>query len=178
MVNETREVFDMNKETLHKIRIKNDYNLMRCMQNHPVVSWVATKGNAPYIEEYLLTIKLKIYINKTEVTDCEIIRLTLPLDYPFVAPIVVIESSPIFHPDWWYESRRWNCGCYHARESLFDFTVRMMKSLQYRADSINPYSPCSREAANWYIENKDNHDMFPTDNQELPMISANLDATD
>ena len=55
------------------------------------------------------------YINKTEVTDYEIIRLTLPSDYPFVAPILVMESSPISHPDWWYESKRWNCGCYDTR---------------------------------------------------------------
>ena len=36
---------------IRKIRLENDYKDMLAIQNKPYLSWKATKGIAPYVEE-------------------------------------------------------------------------------------------------------------------------------
>ena len=42
-------------------RLAADFADMLTIQDRPYLSWIATKGELPYAQEYLLTIKLRTY---------------------------------------------------------------------------------------------------------------------
>lgn len=134
--------------------------------NNSIISWTATKGTEPYVEEYLLTINVRTYDSPDTVINQCIVKIILPLQYPNVAPLVTMENPVIFHPNWWTNGR-WSSGCYNPTESLGNFVKRMVKSIQFNSEHVAPYDSCNKAATKWYLENIH---LFPSDTQELPDI--------
>lgn len=152
---------------LHKIRIATDYKEMCRIATSPMVSWVATKGKAPYVEEYVLTIKVRTYSGPDKVMNQCKVRITLPPNYPQNAPETRMEGVLVFHPNW-YKSGKYCCGKYASSESLGNYVLRMIQSLQYDPQITNPNSAANPDAKTWYLNNKHNKKMFPSDKQPLP----------
>lgn len=160
----------MDIRELHKTRIKNDYNEMINIAKSPMVSWVATKGTAPYVEEYLITINVRTYSGPgTIMNQCKV-RISLPANYPQVAPNTTMEGTVVYHPNWW-ENGKWCCGTYKMTESLGNYVVRLLQTLQFDPIVTNPNSPANHDAKNWYLNNKS---LFPSDHQPLPNPNAQI----
>ena len=158
----------MNISELHRTRIANDYKEMCCIQSSPMVSWVATKGVAPYIEEYLLTINVKTYCSPTKTMNQCKVRIVLPPNYPTVAPNAIMEGTMVYHPNWFQNTHRWCCGNYRMSESLGNYVVRMIQTLQFDPVVTFPDDPADKKIASWYKEHMNDKKMFPTDKQPLP----------
>jgi hypothetical protein len=71
-----------------------------------------------------------------------------------------------FHPNWW-ESGKWCYGTWMPSESLGNFVIRMIKTLQFDQSITNPESPANRDANVWYLSNKYSG-WFPCDKQQPP----------
>ena len=160
----------MNLAQLHRTRLENDYKEMRRIANSPMVSWVAEKGKAPYVEQYLLTIKVRTYSGPGKIMEQCKVRISLPTDYPKVAPNTEMIGTVVYHPNWW-ENGRWCCGTYKMTESLGNYVVRLIQTLQFDPVVTNPSSPANRDAKDWYLKNKE---LFPSDHQPLPNPNAQI----
>ena len=155
----------MNIKELHRTRIKTDYEEMLTIPANPVLSWKATKGIAPYIEEYLLTIKVRTYSAPGKImNECKV-RVSIPENYPTVAPVAYMEGTKVFHPNW-FTSGKYCGGLNHPTESLKSYIMRMIQTLQYDPAITNPRSPANPEANSWFLKNKH---LFPSDKQPLPI---------
>jgi len=135
------------------------------------ISWVATRGNAPYIEEYLITVNVRTIIGAgkgmPQYRESSIISVTLPADYPRGKPKTLMKSSQQpFHPNWWPDGR-WCEGSWAMSEGLGDYVIRMVKTLQFDPDITNEHSPANGDAKIWYILRK-NSGIFPCDRTKLP----------
>lgn len=158
-------------QEIRRIRLANDYKQM-CNIKGSVISWVATKGIAPYIEEYKITINVRTIIGVgsgvPQYRDSSTVLVTLPPDYPRKPPKTVMVSSPQpFHPNW-YTTKNWCFGSWSMSEALGDHVIRMVKTLQFDPDITNEYSPANREANSWYKSKKNNSGLFPCDRTKLP----------
>ncbi len=154
-------------KNLRMKRLESDYKEMLKLLSCPKIKWTAIRGKPPHVEEYLVTLNFHTYrTDKTTMDSCKI-RITLSDIYPKVAPIAVMIEPKIFNPNW-FSSGRWCCGKYYSKESLGDFVIRMIRSIQFDPIITNPNSPANKEAAKWYIENID-RGIFPTDNSILPI---------
>lgn len=150
-------------------RLARDYREMLKIQNRPYLSWVATKGEVPYVEEYLLTVNIRTYALSVKsgmytvgaIHHCTI-KVTLWDSYPHIAPNIRMLSVPsVFHPDWYSKgtycsSLPWNCD-----DSLKEYVMRMIKTLLYEPSIIQTKSPANYKALDWYQKNQDNADWFP-----------------
>lgn len=160
----------MTIQELHRKRISNDYKEMCKLRESPMISWTAVKGKAPYIEEYLLTIKVNTYSGPDiPMKQCKV-RITLPPQYPNVAPETRMEGTLVYHPNW-YTSGRWCCGSYRPTESLGSYVIRLIQTLQYDKTVTNENSPANSDASAWYRSNKESG-RFPSDKQPLPMLTG------
>ena len=157
----------MDIRQLHKVRIKHDYEQMCRLKTSHMIDWVATKGTAPYIEEYLLTINVRTYKAKNVTMNQVKVRIKLDPAYPNVAPVTKMEGTLVYHPNWWSDGK-YCCGHYAPTESLGAYVNRMIQTLQYDHAVTNPGSPANRDAAAWYTANKNNRSLFPCDKQNLP----------
>lgn len=161
-------------QEIRRIRLANDYKQMCNIQGN-IISWVATKGSAPYVEEYLLTAHVRTIIGvggrTPQYRDTSEIRVTLPPDYPVKPPKIVMTSSPQpFHPNWWPQ-KNWCYGTWSPAEALGDHVIRMIKTLQFDMDITNENSPANPEANTWYISQKSSG-LFPCDRTKLPDPSS------
>ena len=157
----------MNIAELHRIRIASDYNEMCQIARSPMVSWTATKGEAPYVEEYLLTIKVRTYSGPNKIMNSCKVRITLPANYPQVKPVTKMEGTLVFHPNWFTDGG-YCCGDYRPKESLGNYVVRLIETLQYNRQITNEKSAANQTANRWYLNNRGNKDLFPSDKQPLP----------
>ena len=157
----------MDIRQLHKIRIKNDYEQMCRLKTSPMIDWVAVKGTAPYIEEYLLTINVRTYKAQNVTMNQVKVRIKLDPTYPDVAPVTKMEGTLVYHPHWFTDGR-FCCGTYVKTQQLGDYVVAMIQSLQYDHALINPRSPANYDAMKWYLDNKNNRTLFPCDKQVPP----------
>lgn len=161
-------------------RLAQDYREMMKIQERPYLSWIATKGDLPCAEEYLLTVGIRTYVYCAKagvhtvgaIRRC-MIRVTLRDSYPNVAPYIkMLDLPPVFHPDWYSK------GTYCSREpwspdiSLKDFILRMIASLQYDPALIRTDAPANYKALDWYLKNKDDPALFPSDTTPLTENSA------
>ena len=160
----------MNLAELHKIRLASGYKEMCRIANSPMVSWKATKGEAPYVEEYLLTINVRTYSGPGKIINTCKVRISIPANYPQVAPITIMEAPIVFHPNWWSDGR-WCCGKYKITESLGNYVVRLIQTLQFDPIVTNPDSAANHDAKKWYLDNKN---LFPSDKQPLPNPDAQI----
>ncbi len=156
-------------------RLSSDYREMMKIQDRPYLSWIATKGELPYAEEYLLTVKLRTYalsvrsgVHTVGVIDRCVIRITLWDSYPAVAPYVrMLNLPPVFHPDWYSKGTYSPHTPWDPATSLKDFVVGMLKALRYDPERIDTTSPANYKALDWFLKNRDNDKLFPSDTTVL-----------
>ena len=155
-----------------RIRLKNDHEAMENIRT-PWLSWRATRGTPPHVEQYEIEIRLKTIIDsRPSYRDQHVVRVTLGPDYPLTAaPLTEMLTRPApFHPNWW-TSGRWCYGTWLVYESLGAHVVRMIQTLQYNEEITNPASPANAEAKTWYLANR-NRGWFPCDRTPLPDPTA------
>ena len=161
-------------------RLASDYREMLKIQNRPYLSWIATKGELPYAEEYLLTVTLRTYALSVVsgrytvgvIRRCTV-RVTLWDSYPDVAPnIKMVSVPPVFHPNWYSKgtycpSERWRPEC-----SLKDHILRMLGTIRYDPSLIQTDAPANYKALSWYRKQRDSAALFPSDPTALTENSA------
>lgn len=157
----------MTPQEIRNIRLANDYKEM-CNIRGSIVQWIPTKGVAPYIEEYELTINIKSIVGDSpNYRSNHVIRVTLPANYPNGAPDINMISQPyVFHPNW-FSGGKWCYGSWFMSETLGNHVIRMIRTLQYDKDITNENSPANHDAKNWYLS-KFNSNLFPCDRSNLP----------
>lgn len=158
-----------------KDRLAADFNEMLKIQNRPYLSWIVTKGEIPYAQEYLLTVSVRTYAITLRshrytvgATQRCMIKLTLWDSYPVAAPSVrMLDIPPVFHPNWYSHgsycpSQPWEPDC-----SLKDYVLRMIGTLCYDPALVELTAPANYKALDWYLKNRDNTALFPSDPSEL-----------
>lgn len=156
-------------------RLSSDYREMMKIQDRPYLSWIATKGELPYAEEYLLTVKLRTYalsvrsgVHTVGVIDRCVIRITLWDSYPHTAPYVkMLNLPPVFHPDWYSKGTYSPHTPWDPATSLKDFVAGMLKTLRYDPERIDTTAPANYKALDWFLKNRDNDKLFPSDTTVL-----------
>ncbi len=156
-------------------RLSSDYREMMKIQDRPYLSWIATKGELPCVEEYLLTVKLRTYalsvrsgVHTVGVIDRCVIRITLWDSYPAVAPYVrMLNLPPVFHPDWYSKGTYSPHTPWDPATSLKDFVAGMLKTLRYDPERIDTTAPANYKALDWFMKNRDNDKLFPSDTTVL-----------
>ena len=156
-------------------RLKADFTEMLKIQNRPYISWTAAKGELPYVEEYLLTVKLRTYALslKDGVHTVGVLRrctvgITLWDSYPYTAPYIrMLSLPPVFHPSWYSRgvycpTDPWEPDC-----PLKDHVMKMLKTLQYEPSVIQAEAPANCKALDWYMKNRDDTALFPSDKTQL-----------
>jgi len=151
-----------------RIRLKNDYqtmvNIKRPWLNYKIIS-----GTIPYIEQYVIDLKLKIIVGRgPKFTNSHRISIILPATYPHnSAPqIRYLDSPKPFHPNW-FTSGNWCYGTWLIHESLGEHVIRMIQTLQYDLQITHEGSPANSDANSWFKDNLSNG-IFPSDKTELP----------
>jgi ubiquitin-protein ligase len=150
-----------------RIRLGNDHNEMLNIKGD-VIQWKSVKGEAPYVEAYELTVKIRTIISsQPSYRNEHIIYLELPNGYPREAPTISMRTTPPpFHPNW-YLNGRWCFGSWDLSEGLGHHVIRMIRTLQFDPDITNTNSPANGDASSWYTSNK-NREFFPPDRTILP----------
>ena len=162
-------------------RLLSDRLGMLELQDRPYMSWTAIKGEPPYIEEYLLDIKLRTYVltsgrgmYNVGVTDRCLVKVTLWDSYPHVAPnIKMLNIPPVFHPDWYSKGTYCSAEPWSPDTPLKDWIKRMLRTLTYDPSVIaESGAPANYKALEWFMKNRDNAGLFPSDDTALTPNSA------
>lgn len=162
---------DANSFQSRNERLATDYREMLTIQDRPYLSWIAAKGEIPYVEEYLLTVRLRTYVLGTRddryvvgVTDRCTVRITLWDSYPYIAPgIRMLSIPPVFHPDWYSKGTYCSSVPWRPGTSLKDHVMRMLMTLKYEPSVMETKTPANYKALDWYEKNRDNSALFPSD---------------
>lgn len=158
-------------QELRTIRLGNDYKEMLRIRGD-IISWKPLRGTAPHVEEYEITINVHTICGidpsgRPIYRDRNTVQLSISENYPITAPQIVMTTRPApFHPNWW-DTGKWCYGTWMPSESLGNFVIRMVKTLQFDQSITNPNSPANREANDWYLRNS-NSRLFPCDKRQLP----------
>ena len=125
-----------------------DYREMLQLQDRPYLSWIVTKGEPPYAEEYLLTVRIRTYALSatadryivSTIDKCTI-RITLWDSYPKIAPNTkMLNMPPVFHPNWYSKGTYCPSTLWQESDSLKDYVKRMLGTLTYDP-SLFPCDP-------------------------------------
>ena len=156
-------------------RLKRDFYEMLKIQDRPYLSWIAVKGEPPYAEEYLLTVRLRSYALSAQrgrytvsvINGCTV-RVTLWDSYPNIAPnIRMLSMPPVFHPSWYSKGAYCPPEQWSPDRSLKDCVMRMLGTIKYAPELIGSFAPANYKALDWFERNKDNDAWFPSDDTEL-----------
>lgn len=156
-------------------RLAADYREMLKIQNRPYCSWIVTKGEPPYAEEYLLEIRLRSYILSAtrdryvvRTADKWMIKVELWDSYPNVAPnIRMLSIPPVFHPDWYSKGTYCSSEPWSPESSLKDYVKRLIGAVSYDPSLINSEYPANYKALEWFMKNRENDSLFPSDSADL-----------
>ena len=158
-----------------KDRLAADFHEMLYIQDRPYCSWIATKGELPYAEEYLLTIRVRTYALKTDegrfivgtIRQCTV-KVSLWDSYPQVAPYIrMLSLPPVFHPDWYARGTYCSPVAWQPDASLKDYVKRMIATLQYAPELIGDVAPANYKALSWFEKHRDDEGLFPSDSFAL-----------
>lgn len=151
-----------------RIRLANDHVSMENIRRD-WLGWKAVSGIPPQVDGYELSIKVRTIISSAPTyRDTHTIHLSLPSDYPNSPPQARMTTAPPpFHPNWFTDGRwcpgPWGVG----HESLGEFVVRLIQTLQYNLYITNERSPANVTARDWYVQNQ-TRGLFPCDRTPLP----------
>ena len=155
-------------------RLAADYRDMLKIQDRPYLSWVAVKGELPYVEEYLLTVKLRSYALGVSsgryvvgVVDRCTVKVTLWDSYPNVAPNVrMLSLPPVFHPAWYSKGTYCPPVPWRKDASLKDYVMQMLRTIRYEPELMDAAAPANYKALDWYLKHRDSG-LFESDQTEL-----------
>ena len=156
-------------------RLAADYRDMLSIQDRPYLSWIATKGEPPYAEEYLLNVKARSYALTAgsgiytvgAIRSC-IVRVTLWDSYPHIAPHIRMLNVPsVFHPDWYSMGTYCSSAPWRPDLTLKDHIMRMIGTIMYDPSLITASAPANYKALDWYMKHRDDPSLFPSDTTEL-----------
>lgn len=156
-------------------RLKADFYDMLALQDRPYISWTAIKGEPPYVEEYLLNIRLRTYAIRAQsgkytvgvINNCAV-TVTLRDSYPDVAPYIRMPGfPPVFHPAWYSKGVYCPAERWRPEESLKEHIGTMLGTLMYEPTLAELDIPANYKALEWYIKNRDNAALFPSDHTQL-----------
>ncbi len=152
-------------------RLAADYRDMLKLQNRPYLSWIATKGELPRAEEYLLTVDLRTYALSAQsggytvgvIRRCTIL-ITMWSSYPKIAPnIRMLNLPPVFHPNWYSKGTYCPSEPWRPETTLKEYVTQMLRTLVYDPCAIDTVKPANYKALDWYIKRKDDLGLFPSD---------------
>lgn len=161
-------------------RLMSDYREMLKIQHRPFLSWIATKGNPPCAEEYLLTVRVRTYVLTAQssryvvgaVDRCAVL-VSLWDSYPDTAPYIrMLSQPPVFHPDWYSKGTYCSSMPWRPDISLKDWIMRMIGTLRYDPALMDTVTPANYKALDWYLKNAGNAAWFPSDPAALTENSA------
>jgi ubiquitin-protein ligase len=152
-------------------RLRSDYRDMLKIQNRPYLSWIVTKGEPPYAEEYLLHIKLRSYVFRMQGGECAVgaihsctVSVSLRPSYPYVAPYIrMSDIPPVFHPAWFSKGTYCPPVKWRPDTPLKDYIKDMLGTLCYDPALTETSSPANYKALDWYHKNRENAALFPCD---------------
>ena len=152
-------------------RLERDYREMLRIQDRPYLSWIATGGEPPCAEEYLLDVRLRSYVLTAQAgrylvgsARRWVVRVTLWDSYPHMAPYIrMLSIPPVFHPCWYSKGTYCPPEPWSPESSLKNYILRMIGTLQYDPALIDATAPANYKALEWYQKNRDNADLFPSD---------------
>lgn len=156
-------------------RLAADYREMLRIQDRPYLSWIVTKGEAPYAEEYLLRVKLRSYVLSASdgryivsaIKHCTV-RVTLRDSYPNVAPYIrMLSIPPVFHPDWYSKGTYCSSKPWRPQDSLKEHVTRMLGTILYDPAIMETSSPANYKALDWFMKHRDDQALFPSDKTAL-----------
>lgn len=156
-------------------RLASDYEEMLKIQDRPYLRWIATKGELPYAEEYLLDIRVRTYAlcaREHEYVVGTIYRCTVKVtlwdSYPHIAPSIrMLDLPPVFHPDWYSKGAYCSSEPWRPAMSLKDHILRMIGTLTYAPSLTRTATPANYKALDWYLRNCGKEGWFPSDRIEL-----------
>lgn len=152
-------------------RLAADYREMLRLQDRPYLSWIVTKGEPPFAEEYLLTVRIRTYALSatadryivSTIDKCTI-RITLWDSYPKIAPNTkMLNMPPVFHPNWYSKGTYCPSVLWQEGDSLKDYVKRMLGTLTYDPSLVETKSPANFKAAAWFNKMRNREDLFPCD---------------
>ena len=156
-------------------RLASDYRDMLSIQDRPYLSWIVTKGEPPYAEEYLLTVKVRTYALTSKsniytvgtIHRCTV-RVTLWDSYPNIAPHIRMLNIPsVFHPDWYSMGTYCSSEPWRPDRPLKDHLMRMIGTIMYDPSLITGSAPANCKALDWYMKHRDDSSLFPSDKAGL-----------
>lgn len=154
-------------ETLHQIRLRNDYEKMMRMSD-TVITVTPSGGTPPYVNEYDLTVNVRSITGPAPTyRNQHHIKLRIPNEYPERPPLAFMTDAVVYHPNWFTSDNRWCYGSWDMQESLAAYVLRMVRTLQYDKEITNERSPANVEAKNWYVSQRSSG-LFPCDTTPLP----------
>ena len=161
-------------------RLALDYREMLKIQDRPYLSWIPIKGEPPYVEEYLLTVRVRTYALRAQggrytvgAVDRRVIKVTLRDSYPNVAPYIkMLDIPPAFHPLWYSKGSYCPCEPWRSDEPLREYVKRMISELMYEPDMTDISAPANYKALDWYMRRRGDSSLFPSDKTELSENSA------
>lgn len=156
-------------------RLAADYREMLKLQNRPYLSWIVTKGEPPYAEEYLLSVSLRSYALTASderyivgVIDRCTVKVELWGSYPHIAPnIRMLNIPPVFHPNWYSKGTYCPKEAWRPDTPLKDYVIQMLGTIAYVPDAIETAYPANYKALDWFRRNQDSPDLFPSDKTVL-----------
>ncbi|MER2080177.1 MAG: hypothetical protein ABS876_01485 [Ruminococcus sp.] len=157
----------MSFDDIRRTRLGNEYEEMQRIQDTPVVSWIAEKGEPPFVEEYLVTFHVRTYISPDTTTNRCQLRIVLPERYPLESPVFTVVGTPVFNPAF-FTNGQLGSYRYYPGYTLVDFLEYIFYLLQYCDECIDCNSFSNSEAGLWYRHNKDKPGLFPCDDKEFP----------
>jgi ubiquitin-protein ligase len=145
------------------------------MQDRPYLSWIVTKGEPPYAEEYLLRVTIRSYVFRMKNGECTVgavggfnVKVTLRPSYPYVAPYIrMLDIPPVFHPAWFSKGTYCPLSPWRPDIPLKEYIKEMLGTLRYDPALIETASPANFKALEWYRKNRENPALFPSDSVEL-----------
>ena len=156
-------------------RLAKDYRDMLRIQDRPYLSWIATSGELPYAEEYLLSVSLRSYVlsvssDRYVVSSADrfTVKVTLWDSYPRVAPnIRMLSIPPVFVPAWYSKGTYCPPEPWRSDISLKEYIKQMLRTLQYAPEAVDSKAPANYKALSWYQKHKEDSSLFPSDTSEL-----------
>ncbi len=162
-----------------KQRLAAAYNDMRKFDGQQYLKWEGTKGEAPFFEEYLLTINARMYCGEEKTMDSCQIRVSFSQAFPKQAPEVKMISKPLVYHPYWFSDGTYDPGKWRTGVSFQDYVKQMIMSLLYDSSMINSYdeSAPNLEAMEWYRINRLDSELFPSDQQTHLSIIHEMELT-
>jgi ubiquitin-protein ligase len=160
---------------LRATRLAHDYAPVMSIDGS-TIRVTPINGVPPYVDAYEFVINVRTIVGvdssgSPQYRSSSTVRVSLPGDYPRIAPVAVMTTSPKpYHPNWW-PNAKWCYGHWVASESLAAHVLRMVQTLQFDPSVTNPDSPADQAATSWWKKNATSG-LFPCDKTRLPDYSS------